>query len=143
MSIFGDASGKELTAAKASYTTDKLLAYMKDEESGIAASLEGSGFAQAMAVTGLSTEVIQDHYAELAVKNYTEYLAKKKAFTDRIKQAVLSTYAATLKMYAEIGYSQQEAEKMAKHAAEETKAIHMKVFKTLFPYSGQKVKQVY
>lgn len=97
----------------------------------------------ASVATGLETEYIQDQIANLAHTHYDQYLAYKQEVLSKIRSEVLRTFITNKKMYEDIGYTDLQAEKMAKDIAQEVKAAQMKIYDVLFPRSGQKVKDVY
>ncbi len=98
---------------------------------------------EALASTGVATELIQDNIARMALEDYKGYLKYKHDMLNQIRQEVMRAYLLAIRNYKQIGYSQHEAEKKAKEIAHDTKASQMKMFNLLFPHSGQRVVNVY
>ncbi len=138
---------KEITEGeKALFTAAALAEYGKDSQGVIDKWAAKAGeLDDALAETGIKTEIIQDNLADLAINpgTYATYLKYKRDTLNQVRQEVLRAYASAIQTYMNIGYSKSEAEKLAREVAKDTKASHMKIFKTLFPHSGQKIVPTY
>ncbi len=138
--------GKEISGPLAPTGITGYMADTTKEVGEYLSAHNGANLDDALAVTGITTELIQEHYANMAAggpAEYVKYLEAKQGILNGIRQEILRTYASAMQRYLAIGYPRTEAEKMAKEIAKEAKASQMKIFHTLFPHSGQKVKHVY
>src|SRR5690606_23395995 len=92
---------------------------------------------------GLTTEMLQEQKAMLAVKKYDDYIDEKQKLLNAIRSHVVETYVKTKRQFDGIGFDEKESEKRAKHVALQFKALQMEVFNQIYPKSGEKVKNVY
>jgi len=101
-------------------------------------------FQDALNYTGYTTELIQDEIAELAQTDYNgKYIPARNGVKSMIRGEVLRVWAFLFKLYRTIGLPEEEARRKATAAVVPYKEAQREIFLTMFPMTGEKVKQQY
>ena len=106
---------------------------------GITSNLYNAGLSE----TGITTEVMQEHYASLARGDYKKYAEEKAKALQLVRVQVVRHWAQIYQQYRYVGYPDMQARHKANLAIEPYKKSQMEIFKTMFPDAGKKVQQVY